>query len=131
MRSIDELRTLEGEAQVLGRAFPLCELLAGDVLERRQNAGEKDIHALHRVGKLQELLAPVVTATTPRKCKAHRSVNGGLWGERRSVLFGHLFDVVAGGGVVGQRDDSGEAVEEVANGDVDGLAKDAVPVAHI
>jgi hypothetical protein len=54
----DELRTLEGEAQVLGRAFPLCELMACDVLERRQNAGEGDVHALHRVGKLQELLAP-------------------------------------------------------------------------
>lgn len=43
-----------------------------------------------------------------------------------TAVFGELLDVVARGGVVGDGESAREAVETIADGDIEGFAKDAV-----
>lgn len=69
-------------------------------ISRQQDPAEAAVHALHRVGQVEEDLA-------------------------RGVLR-QLLDVVARGGVVADVQRAREAVEAVAHGDVEGLAEDAV-----
>jgi len=122
LRDLDqhrEHRLLQREAQVGPRearvAVFVClrELLVtlrpvqtvgrGDGLDRREDAREGAVHALDRVGQLDEPLA----------------------------LLGQLLDVVPRGGVVGDVQRAREAVQAVADGDVERLAEDAVPLGAV
>lgn len=92
---------LQAEAQVLGgkvgsRTASLH--LGSEGVSRGQNAREGAVHALHRVGQVEQL----------------------------GAALGELLDVVAGGGIVADGQGAGEAVQAVADGDVERLAEDAV-----
>lgn len=95
---------LQREAEILdSEARTLgsaLQQLRGQGLCAGEDAGEGAVHALDNVGELEQLLA----------------------------LLGQLLDVVARRGVVADVEHAGEAVEAVADGDVERLAKDAVPL---
>ena len=73
------------------------------LLNKGEQAGKGDVHALDRVGQLQKLLA----------------------------LLRQLLNVVAWAGRVANLEHACKAVEAVANGNVDGLAKDPVALAGV
>ena len=73
--------------------------LGSEFVDAREDAGEGAVHALDGVGEVEKHAA---------------------------TLFGELLDVVPRGGVVGNIQRTGEAVETVADGDVEGFAEDAV-----
>lgn len=93
---------LQGKAEILdGEARALgsaLQQLCGQGLGAGEDAGEGAVHALDDVRELEQQLA----------------------------LLGQLLDVVARRGVVADVEHAGEAVEAVADGDVERLAKDAV-----
>ena len=51
-----------------------------------------------------------------------------LSGHTLAALLGQLFDIVARAWVIREVQDSGESVQAVAHGDVNGLPKNAVPL---